>query len=722
MKVTNFPAFKILLPYIAGILIQSNFQIEIVLWQYILFFVAIFLFSYSIPYLKQNFRFTSFFPVTLMLLMFFTGIEISRIHSTATNTAQLLNKSNLYVAEIITEPSQKTKSVKVIANMLYMRNDSMQQSCNEKVLLYFENDTAAANLRYGEVVVFTATFNNIENSGNPHEFNYKALMLKEGVTLQAYLAYNKWKKTGKNNGIPIFRFFIELRQKLMQQFRNVGIEHQEHAVLSALTLGYQDDLNDDIRNAYIASGAMHILSVSGLHVGIVFLVIQFFLSFLNRNRYTKIVKAIISLSALWAFAFLSGLSPSVIRASVMLSFVVVGMAAKWYISIYNSIASSAMIMLLFKPAFLFSVGFLLSYFAVISIVFFYSYFYELKEFKHKLLDKAWSLLCVSVAAQIGTLPISLYYFHIFPTYFFITNLLVIELSGLILPVTIIFFIAYKIPYIADWIGFVLEMMVKLLNYIVQFVESIPFSTIDFLAFNGFETIVSYVSILFFGYFIVSKRKRYLNLSLAILLVVFTSKTFQQVIHAEQKVVTVYNSNKNSLINFINGNKNYLLCDSTTFTNKKTISFAANNYWVNIYAKKPAIYLLSDTLLKFQEADWLIHKSIVKFHDKTFYLLNSPAQIQLFGLDSNTIAVDYLIISGNLNVKLTHLQKNINFKEVIFDSSNSFYRIEKWKTECQKLHFKYFNVKENGAYILHLGREEKAKRIEVANFFFKAEFF
>ncbi len=175
MKVTNFPAFKILLPYIAGILIQSNFQIEIVLWQYILFFVAIFLFSYSIPYLKQN-----------LLLMFFTGIEISRIHSTATNTAQLLNKSNLYVAEIVTEPSQKTKSVKVIANLLYMSSDSMQQNCNEKVLLYFENDTAAANLHYGEVVVFTATFNTIENSGNPHEFNYKALMLKEGVTLQAF--------------------------------------------------------------------------------------------------------------------------------------------------------------------------------------------------------------------------------------------------------------------------------------------------------------------------------------------------------------------------------------------------------------------------------------------------------------------------------------------------------------------------------------------------------
>ena len=248
----------------------------------------------------------------------------------------------------------------------------------------------------------------------------------------------------------------------------------------------KDELDFEVKQAYAAAGAMHVLAVSGLHVGIIFLILNTLLAILDTSKKGRIVKAIILLISLWSYAMITGLSPSVLRAATMFSFVIMGTVLNRSSSIYNTLAASAFFILIINPNLLFEVGFQLSYVAVLGIVYLQPLIYKRIYTRWWLLDKVWAITAVSIAAQIATLPLTLFYFNQFPVYFMLSNLLVIPSAAVILILGILLFIASPIPFISESIGWVLNKFIEGLNFGIKEIEVLPNSLIEGLSINVLE--------------------------------------------------------------------------------------------------------------------------------------------------------------------------------------------------------------------------------------------
>ncbi len=308
---------------------------------------------------------------------------------------------------------------------------------------------------------------------------------------------------------PIFQISYKGRQKMLEMLVSNGIAGDEFAVVSAILLGYNENLEPEFRAKYADAGALHVLCVSGLHVGIVFALIELFLTFLNRRKSTSIIRLVIILLCIWCYAFITGLSTSVQRASVMFSFLAFRQIGKYHSNPYNLLATSAFVLLLINPYIFNKIGFQLSYVAVVAIIALSNPIYSLVAIKNKFFDAIWKLLVVSYTAQVGTFPLSIYYFHQFPNYFFLTNLLIIPSVWLIIYTGII---TLAVSVIWSWpaakISFLLNLMLMALYTSVSFIDELPFSKAEFLVLYLPQVLMLYGLIILTTQFFVNRKAHF----------------------------------------------------------------------------------------------------------------------------------------------------------------------------------------------------------------------
>ena len=290
-----------------------------------------------------------------------------------------------------------------------------------KMILYFEKDSASvSSLSYGDYFYVYGKPNRVKAPSNPGEFDYKRFLERKGIYHQLYLASDRWIEIDKQKENPIYRFALNCRAYLLDILQEKGLKGAEYAVASAILLGYSDKIDAKLLQEYSGAGAMHILCVSGLHVGIVYVVFSMLLFFLGKTDRSRFLKSMLLILLIWSYAVLTGLSPSVMRASAMFSLVAIGQNMRRDTNIFNTLSASAFILMLIDPLIILNLGFQLSYSAVLGIVLLQPPIYRIFTIKSKILDKIWTIIAVSIAAQIGTLPITLYYFHQFPNYFFLS--------------------------------------------------------------------------------------------------------------------------------------------------------------------------------------------------------------------------------------------------------------------------------------------------------------
>ncbi|MFW9598276.1 MAG: ComEC/Rec2 family competence protein, partial [Paludibacter sp.] len=496
----NNPFFRILLAFIAGIILYV-FAAQ-TLWVAITLIVcALVLLLPSVIVKNPSHQFTLRWTFGLGVIFFFTGIGfvLSKWESEQ-NTFSELNKRAVFLIELTDNPIQKAKSYKCKVQVLTCYTLRGPVSVNKNALIYLQKSENAALLKHGNRLLIQTTFKEAPGKINPEGFDYKHYLQLQGIGAMAYADSLHWRKMAYTPQFSIMQMASGAQKSLVDIYARYGISGNEYAVLSALTLGYTDELQPEIMAGYSASGAMHILSVSGLHVGIVYMVISFLLSFIRKNRFLIIVKAVFIVIFLWLYAFTTGLSPSVIRSAAMFSFVAIGSAFNRKSQIFNTIFASAFLILLTNPLLLFNVGFQLSYTAVISIIIFQPTFSALLPTKNKPLKWVRDLFAVSIAAQIGTLPLTLYYFQQFPNYFLLTNLLAIPLSGLIIYVAMFLQATAVIPFIATITAQILKYLLFALNYCINFIYKLPNSVTiisldiiqSILFIVGTSLIVSYV--------------------------------------------------------------------------------------------------------------------------------------------------------------------------------------------------------------------------------------
>ena len=681
------PFFRIVISFIIGIVFQINFPILNSTIFYILVTILFLIALLSIFKLTRNYSLNKLWGVLISLFLVFFGMQL--VNQKQQNRFDFKNINQTFVATIIEQPKETENSVKTILKLNSLKDSLKWQKNNARIISYFQKDSTTLHLSFGDQIIVKTSVNEIKNNGNPFEFDYKKYLKYKEIYYQTYIKSSNYSVLAHDNCNKVWQYSHKAQQSLLNIYKKQNISGDELAVLSALTLGYKNDLTAELKESFSASGAMHILAVSGLHVGIIFIVLCKILFFLQKNKYGRIIQPIIIIIVLFSYAFTTGFSDSVFRATTMFAFVSFGQMFKRQINIYNTISASAFLLLIINPYSIMNVGFQLSYAAVISIVFFQPKIYSLLSFKYKIPDYIWQLISVAIAAQIGTFPITIHYFNQFPLYFILSNIIIIPIAIIIIYGAILLFIFSFSDFISIYISLALEFITRILNRNVSFIKELPLSKIDNILFDKIEVIILLAFVFSISFFIIRKHFYFLKISVIILICLLCYNLINNHIISKNSIFVVHNVKEVSAINLIEGNKSNFVCsDMDNFAD-------AINYSVKPIWKKQK----TNNIVNVNEKD-----SIKRFYPYSLNKINilhlKNNQILKYNSDKK-LKTNYIILSKNAEISIQELSSYFEFGMIIFDSSNSFYTIRKWKSDCEKLGIKCHDVLEKGAYVRYL---------------------
>ncbi len=427
------------------------------------------------------------------------------------------SKADYLLVKINNEPKVTNGILRCTATVEAIVANNKQINSTGNILIAIK-DSAAHTLYYGDKLLIPTVYKTIDPPFNPAEFNYKRYLAFQNIHYQAFLYPQQYVVLAKNTGNSIVSYSLRLRQRLVEKLKHHLHNQEAIAVASTLILGYKADLSNEVLQAYSKTGTIHVLSVSGAHVAIVLILLNFVLGFLDRFKHGKLIKAIHIIGAIWYYSLLSGFSPAVCRAAVMISMVIIGKTYSRYINTLNILAVSAFFLLLYNPYFVADVGFQLSYLAVFGLIVLQPIIYKWLNFENKWVDKLWLLCSVSIAAQIITFPLSAFYFHQFPIYFLISNLFIIIPSLAIMYAGIAYLIIPDIPIISNTLGWILEKSILIMNKVLAIVEHTPYSGINKIWITNIGYLLLYGIIMSFFYFLHKRKVWLLQVCLGCLLI------------------------------------------------------------------------------------------------------------------------------------------------------------------------------------------------------------
>ncbi len=388
--------------------------------------------------------------------------------------------------------------------------DGKWQNCSGRVFLSVLTDSLISEQYLpGDVLLVAASPVPIPANLFPGGFDYARYSSFRQIYRQSFVKQAGVRIVGYDHAYLLHRVSARVRNFGEQAIGKYMMKPQSRAVLSALVLGVKDHLDDELLYSFSATGAMHVLAVSGLHVGILYVIISMLLKPVEKLNRGPWLAAGISLLILWLYAFVTGLSPSVLRSAVMFSVVVIAKVSQRKSNIYNTLAFSAFLLLIFDPFLITSVGFQLSYLAVLGIVFFQPRISHWYEPPNSFIRYLWDLGCVAIAAQLGTFILGLLYFNQFPVYFLLSNLIVIPVSGFLLGGGLLLIVISVLEFLANWVGFALDWVIWAMNELLRIVAYLPFSTIYQIQISAPEASLLCILILLISFFLLSGRRRLL---------------------------------------------------------------------------------------------------------------------------------------------------------------------------------------------------------------------
>lgn len=401
---------------------------------------------------------------------------------------------------------------------------------------------------------------------------------------------------------------------------------------------------------------------------------------------SKWIGVLIVLAGIWIFSLLAGAGPSVMRSAFMFSLIVIGNAFSKRNTIYNNLAASAFLLLCWNPFWLWDIGFQLSYAAVLSIVIFFRPIYGLLYVRNKLLDAIWKLNAVTLAAQLLTVPLSIYHFHQFPNLFLVANLLAVPLSSLLLVGEIILCSASFMPMLAGWIGAALNALLQFLNSFIENINALPFASWTHLNVNIPQLAFLYAFIGAISYWLMYRSKKALFTALCMLGACVMVRTYSFITSARQQKLIVYNVPKHPAIDFIKGRNYYFFGDPIVQADKML-----RNFYV-----EPSRILhrvsWSASLPGFPGDN-----RIFSFCGKTVLVVSGPLPVHI----PEKMQIDVLVLSQNSRIPLNQVLQSSQIAQVVADGSNTNRFTGPWRRQCEALNIPFHSVAEDGAYVLDL---------------------
>lgn len=663
----EIPFFRYLWFFVIGIslaigldLIPHNFWF--ILWASNILILTAYLFVTKRFKLYQY----NYLPTFLIALQFLlTGIifctsskEIHHSHHFSKHQA------NHHIVIVTEQPKLKGDiarfTVKVKNNVL---NQKLIKASGNLLLAMRYDTTKKFPYRYGDLLLIKSKIKETEPAYNPAEFNYKRFLAHKQIYHQSFIHLKETVKLASEKGNPIISFALKFREEQVEKFKKYLSYEDSKAVASTLILGYRADLDPQILQAYSNTGTLHILSVSGMHVAIVVLLLNLLFKPLEKLPYGKTIKLTLMLSLIWFYALITGLAPSILRASLMLSLILVAKYQTIKTNIFNVIGIAAFVILIINPFNLMDIGFQLSFLAVMALVHIQPIIYQCFQPQNRILDWMWQCASVSIAAQIATTPISLYYFHQFPLYFIISNLY------MALPALVIMYGGLGFLVIASFSEILAEIIGECLNQIIYFtnkflilIEQIPHANITQIWLYQTETILMYIILLLLLLKLASASQK-LKIIIVLTLVLVSMHSYHTLQHIQQEKIIFFTLRKNTAVAMLKGRT------ATLFTDLNPDDYTYK------FSVKPYLDSCRITKLAIINTHNQAYNSIIKTKNKSLKIMRH--------LDDDQTKHDWLLLSGDKIFNLPQLAKLYQTKSFIIDGKNKDYKIETMSKQAQK---------------------------------------
>lgn len=697
MKITlsQIPFLRILLPFIVGIIIELYYPLHLLILYAAMFSLGLlFLWNWWENKKVASYSLRWIYGILTAFFLFASGYSVALLHTPSENklyVGKILggNRDTMLVT-LTSIPQERQKTFKSTGEIRGVVKNGVLLKSEGKALFYFHKDSISKGLNYGDELLVYSQLQEVEPPSNPDEFNYKQYLQTRGVNYECYVSGYNYSVLTHNSSTGLLGFANNSRIKLAQLLHE-KISGNEADIASAILLGYREDLSRSVVQGFVDSGVVHVICVAGLHVGIIFMLLGYVIVFPDKFKYGKLLSVLLILFLLWFYAFFTGLATPVVRATIMFSFLTVGRHFRKYTNTVNTLAASAFIMLLFNPFSIADAGFQLSYFAVLGIVVLYNPLLSVFNPSHLILRKIWELACVSVAAQLAVFPLSLLYFHQFPNYFIVANILVVPLLSIIIFAGIFFFLVSWIPYLSVAAAWMLQKCILLMDTIVSGVSHLPFSTVNAISISSFEAILLFLFIILILLFFSARRKYFFLSGLSVMCLLLALRVEEKIIHLHQQLWAVYNIPGKTAIAFISG-EHSLMPFSKVDSNDINMHIQYNWWKLGVKDNRS---IPADTDAVLLSGKLLLQKQFVQYSNCRIAFIKNDRDIPSF---SGKLNLNCVIVSGSYNRDMLSLKNAFNFDTLVFDASVPDYKFKKWEAECKQLNLHYYNVKTQGAYI------------------------
>lgn len=690
----EIPFVILIIPFLLGISLALSYArfVDTKLLTIIAGVLSVVFIALNIAYKKFNVykvRWVGGMLITLILFLF-GWVSVAGYSELNRDDHFSKTKSQFIVVRINNEP--------VLKNGLLRFTATVEESISNKTktptsgtLLITLKDSTARNLYYGDELLIPAKYAAVEPPYNPAEFNYKQYLANKNIYYQQFLFRGQYRILAHNAGNPIVAYAHRLRQHLVEKLKINMHDPAAIAVASTIILGYRADLSSDVLQAYQNTGTVYVLTVSGAQVAVLYFMLSFALAFLSRYKYGKVLRAVIIIAFIWYYALLTGLSPAVCRAVVVVSMVVIGRTFSRYINSLNILGISAFALLLYDPYYITEVGFQLAYLAVAGLIIFRPIVYKWLKFRNKIADRIWSVCSVSIAAQVVTFPLSAYYFHQFPVYFLLSNLLAVLPVTIIMYTGIVYLLLPQIPVVSKCLGYILEHTILLMNKMLTIIERLPFVSITKIWITGVECLLLYAIIITLFYFLYDRKAWLLKACLVCILLLSIFISLEKINTQQTNSLAFLSLRKHIGIVMKNGDKAVVISDLPD--TDKNYKYSIQPYLDSSGVSNVKLYNLKQDM---HSAFAAKRYDLIQFRDKTILICKGQGNDDKL---NNALKPGYVYLTGNARGFVNAINKKHQQQMLVIDGSNSDKLIGLLKKQADSCNVKYSVLKRNKSLLV-----------------------
>lgn len=543
---------RILIPFALGILIADRLEIS-GLSKYFLsatIGLLVLLIAINLGYLKiKAYQHKGLLGLMMAVTLTLTGALCFCLNKTPLQTEDKTNSEQEYLKiKVIDEPIFKKNTWRFSAALSQEKGTQLMVAIKVK-------DSSHFTVEYGDQFIIPNQTKSVPAPLNPAEFDYKSWLARHHVYRQIFIHQQQIIKLSKTSKNPVQAYALKLRKAQVDFFRKILKDDDCFSIATTLILGYRADLSQETFNIYSKTGTIHVLSVSGMHVGLIYIIVNWVLFFIKGKRWLNCSKVGITMVLIWFYTLLTGFSPSVLRSAIMLSVFILAKLLNRHSNSYNIISFAAFCLLVYEPFLIWDVGFQLSFLAVLGLIYLQPIIQQSWQPQNKWLNKLWSAIAMSTAAQIATYPLSVYYFHQFPVYFLISNLFIILPSALMMYMGI-FILVFRI----EALGPIFEWLIQFMNAGLNWITTIPFANITGIWISQTQLLLLSLALFLLIYALQHQRKPELFAALSFFLIFQCSLSYQKLQARQQKLIICFSLTKNYAIALVSGTEATIITD------------------------------------------------------------------------------------------------------------------------------------------------------------------